>query len=81
MSLGASEKFHHTLTEALLRIMASRKTEGQHKTFEAFLEDNQDIVKDARAVIAKHYSEECLAMVAAKESFVHPDKLAIQPTK
>ena len=80
-SLGASEKFHHTLTEALLRIMAARITNGKYTSFDAFLEDNQDIVNDASAVVAEHYSKDCIMSSAAKESFIQPDKLAIQTIK
>jgi len=71
--LGVPEKFHHTLSEALVRIMATRILDGD-ETFTHFLARNPDLVKDCKGVLAQHYSDECLASAAAKTGWVAPDR-------
>jgi len=77
-SLGAKDKFQHTLTEAVVRIMAVRMAHNPELTFAAFIEHNRDLLEDMIGVIAVHYSEERLVSVAARSTYLAPDREPIQ---
>ena len=62
---GAHAKFHRTITEALLRLMAA------HGPHDAALRD------DARSVLARHYSPTLLASPEARLRFLPPDLLPL----
>ncbi len=69
---GAPEKFNHTLSEALVRIMATRLKE--HEDFDAFLQANPDLVSDCLGVLGHYYSDERLFSRAARKGWVAPDR-------
>lgn len=73
---GAPEKFHYTLTEAFMRLVAERMSRDPVARFEAFLAANPDLLTDARAVLAHHYSDECLLSGEARITWVEPDRAA-----
>ncbi|MES2017533.1 MAG: hypothetical protein V4484_13655 [Pseudomonadota bacterium] len=56
-SLGAAGKFHWTVTEALVRLLAA----------------DPALELDAKALLARHYSAALLASDAARAHFVQPD--------
>ena len=62
---GADAKFHRTITEALLRLMAARGPD------DAALRD------DARGLLARHYSPTLLANPEARLRFFPPDLLPL----
>lgn len=62
---GAQAKFHRTITEALLRLMAA------HGPNDAALLD------DARGLSARHYSPTLLASPEARLRFLPPDLLPL----
>lgn len=72
--LGAAQKYHHTLTEAIVRILHARSAADPAVSFEAFLAANPDLVRDARGLIHRHYSDNLLASPGAREAFVAPDR-------
>lgn len=72
-SLGATGKFHHTLTEAVVRIMYGRLQQGRFSTLDAFLSANPDLVQNLRAVLRSYYSEDRLNSVVARRGFEFPD--------
>ncbi|WP_163831056.1 hypothetical protein [Spartinivicinus ruber] len=74
--LGATDKFHHTITEALVYIIHNRLIGQTDPTFADFLSTNQDLVNNAKAVIYQYYSEEILYSLEAKQFFIKPDKQA-----
>lgn len=76
--LGAPEKFNHTLTEALMRIMMLRIQGAMLEDFELFLRSDPDLVSDAEAVLARYYSQEHLAPAEARRGWVKPDLEAIK---
>lgn len=76
-SLGATDKFQHTLTEAIVRIMAKRIECAQFENLEGFLAANQDLLVDIWGVVGRHYSEARLNSDLAKSQFVSPDLLPI----
>lgn len=71
--LGAPDKFHWTLTEALVRIMAGVGASDRHQRFDAFLLAHPELSSDARSVVARHYSAERLADPDAQRGFITPD--------
>ena len=73
---GDADKFHHTITEFLVRTMAARMSAEPATTFEEFLQRNPDILEDARGLLARHYSADSLASDAAKSGWVAPDLAA-----
>lgn len=72
-SLGATDKFQHTLTEAIVRIMAMRIEKHPTNSFASFLQANPDLVKDIWGVVGTYYSSETLNSEQAKKQFVEPD--------
>jgi len=70
---GVPEKFNHTLSEALMRIMAGRM-QNSEEGFEDFLRANPDLKDDCRGVLAKHYSDEYLTSAQARAGWVEPDR-------
>lgn len=75
MAKGAAQKYHHTVTMALLTLIYSRleATPAQIDDWEAFAAGNADLLADARQLVACHYSEEKLQDEAARRAFVAPD--------
>jgi len=71
--LGAAEKYHRTLSEALVRLMA-QGVGRTSRSWEHFLDANTELLCDVRGMIAKYYSPECLASSEAKRTFVPPDR-------
>ncbi len=74
-SLGAATKFHFTITDAIVRIMAARLQ--AQPSWQAFLDDNADLVVNAMAVIGQHYSKDLLGSEQARLSVIEPDLKAI----
>lgn len=72
---GAPDKYHRTLSEALVRIMAGRMQKDQE--FNAFLAANPDLVSDCLGVLAQHYSNERLHSAEARTSWLEPDLLPL----
>lgn len=72
-SLGAKDKFHYTLTEATVRIIASRLNKQNSQSFNMFLENNPDVVSDLKSVIKQYYSDKLLNSEQAKLAYYPPD--------
>lgn len=72
-SLGATDKFHHTLTEAIVRLMALKKQDSTETGFEGFLSAHPELVNDLPALLANYYSEAVLKSATAKQEYVAPD--------
>lgn len=75
--LGVPDKYHRTLTEALVRAMAAGGAAQPGESFETFLNRHPDLLHAARSVLARHYSAACLAQPEAKHRWVPPDVQAI----
>lgn len=72
--LGATGKFNRTLSEALMRLMAHAGAGTPGADLDAFLAANPVFLNDARSLIERHYSPERLALDAARERFLPPDR-------
>jgi len=69
---GATQKYHHTLTLAWMRLVASALVETpEGYAFEQFITAHPQL-KDAN-LLAKYYSKELLQTAAAREAWVEPD--------
>lgn len=75
--LGVPGKYHRTLSEALVRLMAYGGGADPTITWPRFLAANPELVADARSLLARHYSDQRLAMPEARVSFVAPDRLPL----
>lgn len=72
-SLGATDKFQYTLTQAIVYIMAPRMTNTKELEFSDFLNRNCDLVESLPNLLAMHYSSERLNSRDAKTMFLPPD--------
>ena len=69
---GATQKYHHTLTLAWMRLVAAALVEiPEGFTFEQFITTHPEL-KDAR-LLDQHYSKEILQTGTAREGWVEPD--------
>ncbi|MEC8427855.1 MAG: hypothetical protein VXZ35_05475 [Pseudomonadota bacterium] len=76
-SLGADDKYHATITAAIVRIMAGRMLEPKEQNWQDFLAANRDLVEDALAVLGCYYSTGVLFTERARSEVIEPDLLAI----
>jgi len=76
-SHGDNEKFHLTLTNAMARIMALRIGRNDDKSWDSFLRENEDLVKDFLSVLHRYYSQDLLWSETARTTLVAPDLEAI----
>ena len=73
--LGAPEKFHATLTHALLHLLeAERRAQGSERNWEALLEGAPALSQDALALVHRHHSPAQLATASARETIQPPDR-------
>jgi hypothetical protein len=70
--LGAPGKFHRTVTEALVRVMAHRGAASL--PWGDFLRTSPELIHDTKALLARHYSDQRLADPRARQVFVEPDR-------
>jgi hypothetical protein len=68
-SLGASAKYHETITFAFLFLIHERMQSGAWQTFDAFAEANADLFGD---VLGRYYAKDVLASELARRTFVLP---------
>jgi len=71
-SLGAEDKFHHTITEILVRIISLRMLQTGGQTWQNFRENNHDLFDNSLKVLKCYYSEQVLFSDKAKRTFVLP---------
>jgi hypothetical protein len=70
--LGAAGKFHWTITEALLHLLSAAGA-ARAADWTSFAAAHPELVLHARAALARHYSDACLASAAARAAVVAPD--------
>ena len=69
-SLGASGKYHETITYAFMFLIHERVRRGGAETFDAFASANADLFGP---ILQRYYRPETLASELARASFVMPD--------
>ena len=77
--LGVPGKYHRTLSEALVRLMARDGAMQAELSWADFRRANRLLMTDARALLACHYSPEILESPQARTSFVAPDRRPLKP--
>ena len=75
--LGVPGKYNRTLSEALVRLMAYGGGASSALAWQGFLAANTELMRDARGVLARHYSDEKLYCPEARGRFVPPDRLPL----
>jgi len=70
---GTAGKFHWTITAALLHLMHSHGAADRALSWDDFRARVPDLLGNARALLARHYSDALLASDAARQSIVAPD--------
>ncbi len=69
---GATQKYHHTLTLAWMRLVAAAIVETpEGHTFEQFIAAHAQL--KGTKLLDKYYSKELLQTAAAREAWVEPD--------
>lgn len=71
--MGANGKFHLTMTDAIVRIMARRVETMEEKNWRLFLQQNTDLVEDFESALHSHYSKDLLFSTVARTTLVSPD--------
>jgi hypothetical protein len=74
-SLGASAKYHETITWAFLFVIHERMQHGDARTFEEFAAANPDLFA-WQSLMGRYYRSETLQSDRANRSFVMPDAAA-----
>lgn len=75
---GSPEKFHLTMTLAFMHIVRERMRMARPgENFDVFCDRNPELLHDARAVIARYYSDARLNDPAAKLAFLEPDRMPL----
>jgi hypothetical protein len=77
-SLGASAKYHETITFAFLFLIHERMQREPSGTFDEFADANPDLFGP---VLSRYYTEEALASDFARRVFVLPDALSTRPAE
>ena len=75
--LGVPGKYHRTLSEALVRLMAAAGAVGQ--PWPEFLAVNPRLVADAQGLLGEYYSAARLADPLARTAFLPPDLAPLPP--
>jgi hypothetical protein len=71
-SLGATGKFHYTLTATFACAIKSRFKQDQ--SFEDFLKQNEDLQSNPMSIIETHFSPQKLKTQEARTKMVYPDR-------
>ena len=71
---GAPEKFHLTMTLAFMHIIAGKRSAYPADDWETFASSCPELQSDAKAVLARYYSDALLTSERARRTFVPPDR-------
>jgi len=77
----AENKYHQTITEALVRVIGLRLTRQPAPDWPGFLATNQDLVHQAKELLLQHYSPERLFSAEARTRFLAPDRHPLEETE
>lgn len=72
--LGATGKYHVTLTRAFMYIIADLRRSHPADDWQSFIAACPDLVTRPKALVARHYSEEVLGSDKARTGFIEPDR-------
>jgi hypothetical protein len=77
LHLGAPGKYHRTVSEALVRLMAAGGARAL--SWSEFLHANPDLLTNIKGTLARYYSAELLNSAHSRATFVSPDRLPLPP--
>lgn len=72
-AVGATTKYHETVTRAVLALVRDRMRRHPCVAFGDFLDANPDLVEDALGLLLVHYSRDRLFSGQARQEFLAPD--------
>ncbi len=70
---GATDKYHHTLTVAAMRMVGVYMKKQHGEGFEAMLAQFPELLDRFRELLSRHYSEEALWSREARLRYIEPD--------
>ena len=68
---GAPDKYHDTMTQAWVRLVAFHRADSQAATFDQFLAENPGLMD--RGLLDRHYSRDRLFSPDARAAWIEPD--------
>jgi hypothetical protein len=72
-AVGATRKYHETVTRAVLMLVRDRMRRQPGSAFGDFLDANMDLERDALGLLLAHYSRDRLFSEKACRTFLPPD--------
>lgn len=75
-ALGASDKYHHTLTIAAIRTVNHFKLKSKSDNFIDFIAEFPRLKSHFKELIAQHYSIDIFTLEKAKRDYLEPDLLS-----
>lgn len=76
-SVGATDKYHVTLTVAAVRAVGHFQEQSEADDFKDFIQEFPQLKNDFKALIGSHYSYDVFSSAAARSSFMEPDLLPL----
>lgn len=73
-SLGVKDKFHVTITYAVVNLIYVRQAETPTDSWQLFIEVNDDMVKNCMGVLDAYFSVDVLMSEKARNQRMEPDK-------
>ena len=74
---GVEDKFHYTLTDAMVLLIAKHATGRAARDWSTFCSDAAPLLDSAQSVLARYYSDELLWSVQARRGPVKSDRAEI----
>ena len=71
-SLGATDKFHRTITVALMKLVRRRMEAANLRTWDQLKAGCPELFTDAYGELLQYYDQQTLASAAARHRFVAP---------
>ena len=71
-ALGATDKFHYTLTAAIVRIMAQRKASHNQESLDEFLTEHPELENNLMGLVLQHYQPQTLNSPYARQHWQQP---------
>jgi hypothetical protein len=68
---GAPDKYHDTMTQSWVRLVAFHRATSQSSTFDEFVSENPGLLD--RRLLERHYSRELLFSDGARSGWIEPD--------
>lgn len=73
--LGATDKFHKTLTVSAVLIVNHFMDSSNASSFEDFISENPRLFDEFKQLVISHYSEDVFSSEKARLEFIEPDLL------